>query len=98
MQTGRRFPARHVSVILKENALLFTRFAFVVSTRVDKRATARNRMKRLLSEAIRLHMGKIQPGWDVVVIVNDKRMLDAGVYIGQELQEVLGKAGLTKNN
>ncbi|KKW10896.1 MAG: Ribonuclease P protein component [Candidatus Gottesmanbacteria bacterium GW2011_GWB1_49_7] len=37
------------------------RFAFVVSTKVDKRATARNRMRRVLSESVRLVIDGIAP-------------------------------------
>jgi len=29
------------------------RFAFIVSTKIDKRATARNRMRRTMSESVR---------------------------------------------
>lgn len=32
------------------------RFSFIVSTKVDKRATARNRIRRLMSEAVRLYL------------------------------------------
>jgi ribonuclease P protein component len=45
-----------------------SRFAFVVSTKVDKRATHRNRTRRLLSEAIRMHMKNIVPGFDCVLV------------------------------
>lgn len=37
------------------------RFAFIVSTKIDKRATARNRMRRVLSESVRHLMATIQP-------------------------------------
>ena len=30
-----------------------SRFAFIVSTKIDKRATARNRMRRVMSESVR---------------------------------------------
>ncbi|MCX6794075.1 MAG: ribonuclease P protein component [Candidatus Gottesmanbacteria bacterium] len=35
------------------------RFAFIVSTKIDKRATARNRMRRTMSESIRHLLAKI---------------------------------------
>lgn len=37
------------------------RFAFIVSTKIDKRATARNRMRRIMSESVRHLISTIQP-------------------------------------
>lgn len=37
------------------------RFAFIVSTKIDKRATARNRMRRTMSESVRHVMNTIPP-------------------------------------
>ena len=37
------------------------RFAFIVSTKIDKRATARNRMRRTMSESVRHLLPAIQP-------------------------------------
>lgn len=37
---------------------LSPRFAFIVSTKVDKRATVRNRIRRLMSESVRLHVSE----------------------------------------
>lgn len=48
------------------------RFAFIVSTRVDKRATARNRVKRLLREAVAAHLPHLQDGVDGIFVVRGK--------------------------
>lgn len=37
------------------------RFAFIVSTKIDKRATRRNRMRRTMSESVRHVLNTIQP-------------------------------------
>ncbi len=37
------------------------RFAFVVSTKVSKRAVVRNRIRRILRETIRMHLKAIKP-------------------------------------
>lgn len=47
-----------------------TRFAFTASRRVGS-AVARNRGKRLLREAVRLHLDHVEPGWDCLIIVRD---------------------------
>jgi len=44
-----------------------TRFAIVVSTKVGKRATVRNLIKRRVRESLRELMKTIPPGYDVVV-------------------------------
>lgn len=37
------------------------RFAFIVSTKIEKRATTRNRMRRTMSESVRHLLPTIQP-------------------------------------
>lgn len=60
---------RHPLCILlsKQGGAQASRFAFIASKRVGK-AVVRNRVKRLLREAVRLHLDDIQPGWDCVWI------------------------------
>lgn len=43
------------------------RFAFIVSTKVDKRATQRNRMRRVMSESVR-HLVSTLPPMDGIFI------------------------------
>lgn len=45
-----------------------SRFAFIVSNKIHKRATKRNRIKRLLRESIRSLLPKINPGFEVVFL------------------------------
>lgn len=56
--------------ILKQvsNGLSFTRFGFIISTKVSPRATDRNRLRRQVNEIIRLNLEKIKVGFDVVII------------------------------
>lgn len=66
-QQGRSW--RHPLCILLVNPGedVASRFAFVASKRVGK-AVVRNRVRRLLREAVRHHLDEIQPGWDCVWI------------------------------
>lgn len=48
-----------------------SRFAFTASRRVGN-AVTRNRVKRLLREAVHYHLDDIQPGWDCVWIARPR--------------------------
>lgn len=64
----------------KQESALGPRFGFVVSTHLDKRATKRNRVKRLLRESVRLFLklnkGKLKGASLDIVFVLRKRILD----------------------
>jgi ribonuclease P protein component len=48
------------------------RFGFVVSMKVDKRATGRNRIKRLLREAVQHLLPDFSRGIDCVIVARGK--------------------------
>ncbi|TSC93370.1 MAG: ribonuclease P protein component [Candidatus Berkelbacteria bacterium Athens1014_28] len=47
-----------------------SRFAFVVGTKVDKRATRRNALKRQMREVVRKNLEKVPAGFDIIIIGN----------------------------
>jgi ribonuclease P protein component, eubacterial len=53
---------------VKENSIGVNRFGFVVSNKVSKKAVVRNKIKRRLSEAVKIRMGNIKIGRDLVFI------------------------------
>lgn len=46
-----------------------SKIGFVISNKIEKRATRRNSLKRQLRAITRKHLSKIVPGFDIVVIV-----------------------------
>jgi ribonuclease P protein component len=53
---------------IANNSLGLNRFGFVVSQKVYKKATVRNKVRRRLMEAIKSQMGSIKNGTDLVLI------------------------------
>lgn len=64
-----------------------SRFGLVVSTKAAKKAVDRNRLRRQLSEIIRLNLDKIRPGRDMVFVVKAKM---AGAPYEQISDSLLG--------
>ncbi|OQA70330.1 MAG: Ribonuclease P protein component [Parcubacteria group bacterium ADurb.Bin247] len=63
-----------VSIKFSSNNLAETRFGFIVSKKVSKKAVTRNRLKRIFREQTRLNLKNIKPGLDVVVIVKSSQI------------------------
>jgi ribonuclease P protein component len=93
---GRLFHGTVLSARVLRNSGEATRVAFVVSTKVSKRATTRNLVKRRLREAVRASLGELQPGWDIVIIVRPQAADIAGTTVSKVLDEVLRKAKVFK--
>jgi len=57
---------------LKDSSLENSKFGIVVSTKVSKKATVRNRIKRQISEAIKPHLKQISKNVNAVIVTNSK--------------------------
>lgn len=69
-----------------------SRFGFIISTKIHKKAVKRNRAKRLLSEAIIDLSPKINPGFDVIFLAK-KKIIEADFKeIKKEVKRLLVKA------
>jgi len=71
-----------------------TRIGFVISKKVAKKASQRNKLKRILSEAARMRTVKMKKGIDMVLIIlkagekTDRRQLE------QDLDKIFQKSGV----
>lgn len=80
-------------VVYGKNNLSVSRFAFIVSTKIDKRATVRNRIKRLLRESVRLLLPNVPHGFDVIFIAKTADMGNIS-HVKPKMEEILKKASL----
>lgn len=86
LKAGRGFfnPNFNVRALLSTGE--HAKFTVVVSTKVDKRAVKRNRIKRLIREFIRLRLSKFRKADYVIMIKPQAAKLDDEVLL-QKLEE-----------
>lgn len=78
-QTGKTFflPQLTIKYLAVPNKEL--KVGFVVSTKIDKRATVRNKLKRRLREATRAILPRLKPGYFILIIAKKAALeLDLG--------------------
>lgn len=68
------------------------RFAIVVSTKVSKKATQRNRLRRILREVLRAQLAFIRPG-DYLIQVQPRIMHATEAEQGRVLLQLMRKSG-----
>mgnify|MGYP001600061694 CR=1 FL=1 len=68
-RTGKRVHEGSLQMVIKKNTLDVSRFAVVVAVSFDKRATARNRARRLVRESLRILLPALPSGWDAIFFV-----------------------------
>lgn len=65
---GRYYRRDFLSLKITENNFGISRFGFVVSLRISKKAVIRNKIRRRLSEIVRLKLPQIKIGFDLVIL------------------------------
>jgi len=91
-QKGRFAGGRFFTMGCGKNDLDISRFAVVVSKKVDKRAVRRNLVRRRSGEIIRLGRGKIKTGFDFVFIAKPAVLGKTYKEIEKDIIGLLGKA------
>ena len=71
-----------------------SRFGFIISSKVHKKAVKRNRAKRLLSESIFSLLPRIKPGFSLVFLAKRKVIGDDFKEIESEIEELFIKTGI----
>lgn len=91
---GRLFQGKLFGLLLAPSPKAQTRFAFIISTKVHKKAVKRNRAKRLLAAALRELLPQMKSGSDGVFLAK-KSLVEADFkQIKQEVILLLKKVHL----
>ena len=91
---GRGFTNNLFVLKIVKNNLDISRFAFVISKKISKKATIRNRIKRRLDNVIRADLPKIKKGWDGIIIVLPGAEIKDFKEIEEDINQLLEKARL----
>ncbi len=67
-KSGRSFYTELFGFKLLKNNLDVSRFGVIVGTKVSKKSTLRNQIKRRVNEILRLNLHKIVPGYDLIIL------------------------------
>jgi ribonuclease P protein component len=94
---GRRYQHPFVVLVVVANEERVSRFGFTASRRVGN-AVKRNRAKRLLREAVRLHIDNVQSGYDCLFIAKLATSRVSYLEIEAAILQLLESAGVLKIN
>lgn len=93
---GKRYHGSVFSLtVAPQKVVTAPRFGFVVSTRIDKRATVRNQIKRRLREAVRSSLINVSKGFDLVFVVRPDIKSASYEEISAEVDKVLSKVSFS---
>jgi ribonuclease P protein component len=95
-QRGRSFFTAILGVKAAPAGRAVTRFAVVVSIKVAKKATARNRIKRQLRAILRENRTQVSPGYDVVLVARSGIEKSSREALVRAVELAFRKLGLTK--
>ncbi len=76
---------------LANNETANSRFAFVVSNKVSKKATKRNKIRRQSREIIRDNLSKFNTNNDIIIILFDRALDKEYLELKTDLESILRK-------
>ena len=93
-EKGEKFQSNLFGLLVYSTSNKTSRFGFVISTKLSKKAVKRNRVKRVLREQVRLLLPRIKPGFDVVFLGKKALLESSYEEIGSEVKRLFKKAKL----
>jgi ribonuclease P protein component len=94
---GARFKNSLFVLLVAKNNLNEVRIGFITSQKVSKKAVIRNKVRRRLSEAVKLYMDKINDGSDLVFIALAASKESNFADLKDAVGSMLNKSKIIKN-
>jgi len=91
---GKGFKEDFLILKITKNRLSQARFAFVISQKVSKKAVIRNKIRRQLSEVIRMRLKKLKKGIDVLLITLPGFAIKDFWEMDEVIDKLFKKAGI----
>lgn len=95
---GKSVFGNSVIIRYRRNDFNFPRFAFVVGTKVSKKAVDRNKIKRRLRAIVYKQLGNIMSGVDIVFLVRKEALGASFAKLETQVHEALAKAKLVRHD
>jgi ribonuclease P protein component len=91
-RTGKAYAHPLVVLMTCPNGLDRSRFGITAGRRVGG-AVVRNRAKRLLREAVRRHVDRIGPGWDIVLVARPGLLSARWPSLAEAVDQLIRQSG-----
>lgn len=93
-QKGKKIEGDFLVLKFLRNSLDVTRIGFVVSQKVSKKASSRNKIKRRLRETIKINLPNLKPGYDLIFFTK-KGIIEKDFWeIKKVVEQILKEAKL----
>lgn len=93
-QKGRKFQSSLFGLLVLPNQIQISRFGFIVSNKISKKATLRNRTKRHLRESVSRLIKRIKIGYNVIFLAKKEILKKDQAEINLETEKIFRQAGL----
>src|SRR5215813_4198103 len=93
---GRAYRSRWMVVSVMPNGLSHNRYGFVTSKQIGK-AVTRNRVRRVMREAVRLFHPQLRSGFDIVLVARQSLVEETFAGVQRIVSEQFNQAGLVKS-